>query len=164
MPSILFVCTANICRSPMAEVVFKHKLAERPDAAQWQVASAGTWGLDGRGAATSALIALHEIGLDAGKHVARTVTLEMLRSSDLILTMENNHKEALQVEFPEIASRVFLMTEMAGFRSDVKDPIAGTQDDFRATLQELDRILTKGMDVILELAVKNAEHRASLSG
>ena len=99
MPALLFVCTANICRSPMAEAMFKQILEDRDTSGEWIVASAGTWGLDGAPAAAGSQAAMNAKGIDISNHSARSVDQEILQSFDLILTMENGHKESLQMEF-----------------------------------------------------------------
>lgn len=149
MPSVLFVCTANICRSPMAAALFKARLKDKPG---WRVESAGTWAPEGEPAAARAQLALRGRGLDLGKHRSRTVTPELLEQFDLILTMERGHKEALVAEFPEIASRVYLLSEMLGSWFDVRDPMGGTQAEFEHTLRELDEILAQGQAKIEQLA------------
>ena len=97
MPSILFVCTANICRSPLVEALFRDMVSDEP--VEWKVESAGTWALTGEPVAQKSQQVLAERNLDASKHHARSVTLELLSSFNLILTMEKGHKEALQEEF-----------------------------------------------------------------
>jgi protein-tyrosine-phosphatase len=158
MPAILFICTANICRSPMAEAIMRKLVNERPDAKKWRVESAGTWGLDGYGPANRAQVVIGEMGLNISGHRARTVTRTMLHSFDLILTMESGHKEALNAEFPKISNRVWMLTEMIGNSKDIPDPIAGTLDDFRATARNLEQILTQGLETILEKATENSTH------
>ena len=120
MPSVLFVCTANICRSPMAMGLFSHMLAEHQVGGEWQVESAGTWGLEGDPPAAGSQAVMRSMDIDISNHRARRVDNELLRSFDLILTMENGHKEALSMEFPAHAGRVFMLSEMAGEKSGKK--------------------------------------------
>jgi hypothetical protein len=66
--------------------------------------------------------------------------------------MAGNHKEALQAEFPDLADRVYLLSEMVGLVQDVEDPIGGPLDEFRIAADEIDRYLTRGFEKICELA------------
>jgi len=75
-----------------------------------------------------------------------------MHTFNVILTMERGQKEALQVEFPERAARVFLLTEMIGQIYDIQDPIGGSMADFRDTFDEVQFILKNGFDRIQELA------------
>ena len=150
MPSVLFVCTANICRSPLAMALFRDKMEGEPD--EWRVESAGTWALTGEPAAQKSQQVLAERGLDVSEHRARSVSLELLSSFNLILTMEKGHKEALQVEFPGISDRVYMLSEMIGSGFDIHDPIGGPLVDFQDTAEELERILTEGFEKIYRLA------------
>lgn len=150
MPSVLFVCTANICRSPLAEALFRDMVSD--ESGEWKVESAGTWALTGEPAAQNSQQVLAERGLDASEHRARIVSLELLSSFNLILTMEKGHKEALQIEFPAIAERVFTLSEMVGSEFDIHDPIGGPLVEFQATADELESILTDGYASITQLA------------
>lgn len=156
MPSVLFVCTANICRSPMAMALFKQKVAQQPNAPDWRVESAGTWALGDEPAASRSQAVMREFGLNIASHRSRCVSLELLRPFNLILTMEQGHKEALRVEFPELSARIYLLSEMAGRSYDIFDPMGGTIEDFRDTARELDRLLADGLDRIIQLAQSNA--------
>jgi protein-tyrosine-phosphatase len=157
-PSILFVCTANICRSPMAAALFRTRLkAVRPDWEQWKIESAGTWGLDGQPAAKNSRVVMAEKGLDITGHRARTVTSEMLEQYDLILTMEPGHKEALRIEFPSVASRVFMLSEMEGVQVPVRDPYGGPITAFHETVERLDEMIERGMARILALVCSRHE-------
>ena len=150
MPSVLFVCTANICRSPMAMALFRSKVEQQPG--EWRVESAGNWALEGEPAAYKSRLVLAERGLDVSEHRARSVNKELLGSFNLILTMEKGHKEAIQVEFPDVADRLYMLSEMIDQKYDIHDPIGGSIDDFRETLITLDQILTDGFDRIVHLA------------
>ncbi len=158
MRSVLFVCTANICRSPMAAALLRARLQkEQPDWQDWRVDSAGTWALDGDMAAKNSRQVMTERGLDITNHRARTVTEAMLREYDLILTMEPGQKEALQIEFPAVAGRVFLLDEMGGGAVAVADPYGGSLAEYRKAAETMDQMLARGMARILELAGRNDE-------
>ncbi len=76
----------------------------------------------------------------------------MLQAADLILTMEKGHKEAITAEFPEIAGRVYLLTEMVGSSHDIHDPYGLEMEAYRETALEIDEYLSDGFEKILALA------------
>lgn len=135
--------------------VFRQIISERPDAADWRIESAGTWGLDGEFAAEGSRLVMAERGQDISAHRARTITGEIIREFDLILTMEAGHKEALQLEFQEMRSRVFQLSELIGFRYDIPDPMGKSLDDFRKTANELERIMRSGIGQIDRLILQS---------
>ena len=151
MPGILFVCTANICRSPMAAGIFKKLIQDRAEGEEWRVESAGTWGLDGEEASLGSQTVMSEMGVDLSGHIARRVTSEMLAPFDLILTMESGHKEALQIEFSEIADKVFMLSEMSGEILNIEDPIGRTYQDYLETVDQIDKLIESGFPRILRL-------------
>jgi protein-tyrosine phosphatase len=153
MPSILLVCTANQCRSPMAMVLLRRRLKDREEGEVWQVDSAGTWGIERVPATDHAIYAMQERGLELKDHRSRKVTEEMLSSYDLVLTMESFHKEAIQVEFPDHASKVYMLSEMVGEAWDIKDPVGHPLVDYRAAADLIDRTLEEGMERIIELSL-----------
>jgi protein-tyrosine-phosphatase len=152
MPSVLFVCTANICRSPLAAALFRQKVMEKGSIDEWRIESAGTWALEGQPAAEKSQHVLMEKGIEIKEHRSRLVTREMLEKFDLILTMEKNHQEALQIEFPKMAEKIYLLREMVGEKEDIADPIGGSLVDYEETAQELETIFKRGYERIFNLA------------
>ena len=152
MPSTLFVCTANICRSPIAMGLLKRMLEDRQIDGDWQVESAGTWGLDGDPAAAGSQAVMNNLGIDISEHRARRVDYDLLRSYDLILTMENGHKEALCMEFPDFSDRIYMLSEMAGEKSDIDDPYGGAYSGYEQAAEDIQSYLEDGFDRIIQLA------------
>jgi protein-tyrosine phosphatase len=153
MPALLFVCTANVCRSPLAAILMKNKLAKLEISTgkpldDWRVESAGTWGMDGSDMAVGVRTVLVEMGIKPGNHSARTVNAELLNAFDLILTMEKGQKEALKAEFLESAGRVYMLSEMIQERFDIRDPMGEPIEEFRQTARVIETILNQGFDRI----------------
>ena len=154
MPHILVVCTANICRSPVAEAVLRDRL-QRCGLLDWTVDSAGTWGLDGRGASQHSITIMSEAGLDLQAHRARTITEEMLEKANLVICMESGHVEAIKAEFPQYKERVFLLSEMIGYRYSIGDPYGGPLENYKRMAKEITNIIDEGLERIVALASMN---------
>ncbi len=150
--TILIVCTANMCRSPMAEGLLRHKLALAGLSDEFVVASAGVWTEDGFPATDHAVQALAEQGIDISAHRSRNVTEDMVAQSALVLTMTRNHAEAVRLSFPAHAGKVYLLGEMGGPACDVNDPVGRPLAVYQTTAKELDRLIESGYERILRLA------------
>ena len=127
MKEILFVCTGNTCRSPMAEYIMNDLLAERGLDGEYFASSAGVSTMDGLMASSGSLHACSLRGLDISSHRSRQLSEEMLKNSHLILTMGNSHKRI--IEIPEVVNgKVFTLGEFAGkcdegvMVKDISDP------------------------------------------
>ena len=151
MPAILFICTANICRSPMASAIFNEMLKENNISEHWRVESAGTWALDGQSAADGSQSVMDDRGFDISDHRSKGLSGELLNSFDLILTMEWGHKEALRTEFQEIVGRIYLLSEMANQSGNVDDPYGGPISGYEETAREIEGLLKAGYEKILQL-------------
>jgi protein-tyrosine phosphatase len=141
----------------MAAALFKQHISGLPDEQEWQIGSAGTWGLDGQPAVAPVIELMSHRGIDIGNHRARSVTGSLMASADLILAMEKGQVEGMKVEFPEARERIFLISEMIGGLYEIRDPYGGGKVTFEETLQELEVIFNQGLARIIELASKNAD-------
>jgi protein-tyrosine-phosphatase len=149
--SVLLVCTANQCRSPMAEALLKSYLSKMDADCDWIIESAGTWTQSGHPATPAGVTVMAEMGLDTSNHRSQPISQKVLDRFELILTMEAGHKEAIQIEFPQLADRVFLLSEMSGEHVPVLDPIGEPIEAYQQTAKEIKNWIQKGIPKILEL-------------
>jgi protein-tyrosine phosphatase len=154
MRSVLFVCTANVCRSPMAMGLLRAKVIALGEEADWRIESAGTWAEPGQPAAVNTRLIVAERGVDLTSHRSRLITLDLLKEFNLVLTMEAGQKEALRAEFHQEARRVFLLSEMIGKSYDILDPVGKPLDEYRWTAHEIRVILNEGYERIRTLAAR----------
>lgn len=122
---ITFVCTGNTCRSPMAEALFNQMLEEREELRDcFEASSAGIYAFEGDPASQEAREVMEkEFGISLKSHRARVLDVEDIRSSWLILTMTQHHKEMILDIYPEGADKVFTLKEYThGELSDIIDP------------------------------------------
>lgn len=138
---VLFVCTGNTCRSPMAEALFRDMLAKqfgcRPDEVESQgvvVASAGIAAWAGGRASGNAVEAMEERGIDLTAHASQPLTEELVRQADVIWTMTNSHRAAITSQFPEAAARAAVLSPD---RRDVVDPIGGPVAVYRECARQI---------------------------
>jgi protein-tyrosine-phosphatase len=159
MNSVLFICSANVCRSPMAMGLLHSMVEDLSD--QWKIESAGVWDMGGQQVAANTQLVLKERGIDLNDHTSRTVTGTMLSEFSLVLVMEDIHKEVLNLAFPEYTDRIYMLSEMVEGLFDIVDPIGGSLADFEETALEMERILTEGFEKISLLAADNPNIYAS---
>lgn len=158
MARILIVCTANICRSPVAAALLRDRLRQR-GLVEWEVTSAGTWAMAERAASRYSVDVMDQHGYDISRHRSTMVEGTHLREADLALTMEDGHAEALRAEFPDQAHKVYMLTEMIGRAYNIADPYGGPYVEYQRMYDELARVIDAGLDRIVALASQNANGR-----
>ncbi len=139
MKKILFVCTGNICRSPMAAGMFNAyaKKNNMNDTAY----SAGIFVTDSR-VDENAIKAMAEMGIDISAHVPMQFNDLFINEYDLILTMSPRHKESL-VARGVTSTKVYTLCEFVGEPGEVSDPYGGEEELYKKTAQQLKKLIEK---------------------
>lgn len=152
---ILFVCTGNICRSPMAAGLLTEHVGP---GSRYRIQSAGTRGLDGQRAHPLAVEEMRKRGVDLSAHRARTVTPYLLAASDLILTMEQEHKLWIEAKMPAVRNRIYLLGHWQDM--EIRDPIYGGRADFERVADQVELFLLDWRLSQIQVAVRPQRHRS----
>lgn len=129
MKTVLFICTGNICRSPMAEGIFRHAAQGRGN---YRVLSAGLGAIDGQPPSPHAVRANRELGIDISNQRSRMLTPELVQQADYIFGMTHSHVDTVMLLYPQAAEKTFLLREfdetLDTFEKDISDPIGGSYE------------------------------------
>ena len=129
MKTILFICTGNVCRSPMAEGLFRHATNGH---GQFRVLSAGLGAVDGQPPTQHSVSAMRELGIDIANQRSRALTADLVRQADYIFGMTHGHVDTVGLLYPAAAEKTFLLREFdettAPYEKDISDPIGMPYD------------------------------------
>ncbi len=154
---ILFVCTGNTCRSPMAEGILK-KMLKEGNIDQIQVSSAGTNSWGGCPTSLSALEIGASSGIDLKAHLSRKLTRQMLEEADLVLVMSRDHLDHIKEMNENLIAKSFLLKAFPEKSEEksfwIKDPIGGTRDDYRRCFLDLNESIKRILPELIRLAKK----------
>jgi len=124
--TVVFVCTGNTCRSPMAAAIARDMLAKgAPRGIEIVVRSAGIGAESGHGATAEAVLAVERLGVEMGPHASALLTRETLAQADLALGMTRSHVEAARSIDPSASGRILLLDPEG---RDIADPIGASQE------------------------------------
>lgn len=128
MTGILFVCTGNMYRSPLAAAFFRARL-DASGIKNWVVDSAGTWTQPGQPVPPETIRAAQKHEVNVEGNLTQLVTANLLSSYDLVIVMERGHKEALDHEFPFASGKTYMLSQLAdNMAYDVPDPVQSGQE------------------------------------
>src|SRR5258707_7478345 len=129
MKTVLFICTGNVCRSPMAEGLFRHAVQGQ---GEYRVVSAGLGAMEGQPPSPYAVQAVKELGIDISGQRSRMLSPQLVQQADYIFGMTHSHIDTVMMLYPFAAEKTFLLREfdetLDTFEKDISDPIGGSYE------------------------------------
>lgn len=159
-PMVLFICTANICRSPMAEYLLR---ARQGEDGEWAVQSAGVSAFGGLPASREAVAVMAELKIDLQPHASQPLTRELAQAADLIVPMTRAHRDVIVRMSPDTRERVRLLRSFGpdGSEEDIEDPIGLSTAGYRTIRNQIDSAIS---DLVLHLRGLRPTHKKKRDG
>ena len=143
---IMFVCTGNTCRSPMAEAIAKSVFPED----KYEIISRGISVYANAPASTNAQQAVKNAGLDLSEHVSKQISEEDIKTSDVIFTMTNAHKQMLMNVCAKYGKPIFSLAEFAGSTEEISDPYGGSLEVYENCFRQIAGYVNMAAEIIKE--------------
>jgi RpiB/LacA/LacB family sugar-phosphate isomerase len=161
MKTILFICTGNVCRSPMAEALFRRAAAGR---GEFQVFSAGLGAVDGQPPTPHSVAAMRVLGMDISGQRSRMLTTDLVRQADYIFGMTHSHVDAIALLYPPAAEKTFLLREfddtLEEFEKDISDPIGGSFEVYENCRDQIEQGIASLLKFMEQHEISSAPHAA----
>jgi RpiB/LacA/LacB family sugar-phosphate isomerase len=140
MKTILFICTGNVCRSPMAEALFRRAATGR---GEFRALSAGLGALDGQPPTAHSVEAMRKLGVDISEQRSRMLTADLVRQADYIFGMTHSHVDTVALLYPAAAEKTFLLREfddtLESFEKDIGDPIGSPYEVYEECRDQIEQ-------------------------
>ncbi len=160
MKTVLFVCTGNVCRSPMAEGLFRRAVQGRDE---YRILSAGLGAVEGQPPSDFAVKAMAELGIDISSFRSRPLTVELIKQADYIFGMTHGHVEGVIAMHPPAAEKTFLLREfdetLESFEKDIPDPIGGSYQVYAACRDQIEQGIASALKFLEQAAGQTLAHR-----
>ncbi len=164
MKTILFVCTGNICRSPMAEGLFRHAVKGRSD---FRVLSAGVGAVEGLPPSEHAVRALQELGIDISRQRSRILAADLVEQATYIFGMTHHHADAIRLLYPHAAEKTFLLREfdetLDSYENDISDPIGGSYEVYLNCRDQIEQGIASMLKFIEQTSLIQGAERPAAS-
>ena len=164
MKTILFICTGNVCRSPMAEALFRRATTGRGD---FRVLSAGLGALDGQPPTQHSVTAMCELGVDISAQRSRALTASLLQQADYVFGMTHCHVDTIALLYPAAAEKTFLLREfdesLDSFEKDISDPIGIPYDVYVHWRKQIEQGIMSLLKFMEQHEILSTPHGAKTS-
>lgn len=164
MKTILFVCTGNVCRSPMAEGLFRHAIKGRGD---YKILSAGVGAIDGQAPSAHAVRALRELGIDISRQRSRMLTADLVEQADYIFGLTHSHVDSINLLYPQAAEKTFLLREfdetLEPYEKDISDPIGGSYEIYTNCRDQIEQGIVSMLKFIEQTSASPTQNSVSVA-
>ena len=144
--NLLFVCTGNTCRSPMAEGIAR--AVGRDLGIEVVTLSTGLFCVPGAKVSEESVVAVQElVGEDISEHSSRPLKIDFVKAADYVLAMTEDHKKILLRQFPFDSKKIMTLAEFGGEDGDVVDPFGQSQEVYNRTAKQIFDYVNKGLDI-----------------